>query len=114
MDEKKFEIVKDADIIWSLAAAGVQILSEGLMSKLPKNKIVIDINLVPPYGIEGIKPKHDNEEIYPGIFGIGALAIGRLKANSEGQILKEAANTKGLKVFDYNYAFEIAKNLLSK
>ncbi|MCK4280491.1 MAG: hypothetical protein KAX10_00120 [Candidatus Lokiarchaeota archaeon] len=111
-DEKKFEIIKDADIIWSLAAAGVQILSEELMSKLPKNKIVIDINLVPPYGIEGIKPKHDNKEIYPGIFGIGALGIGHLKSNTESSILKEATKTKGKKIFDYNIAFEIAKELL--
>ena len=53
-----------------------------------------------------------NEEIFPGIYGIGALAIGRLKSDIEASILKEAANTKGNKVFDYNYAFEIAKKLI--
>ncbi|NVM36675.1 MAG: hypothetical protein HWN81_13855 [Candidatus Lokiarchaeota archaeon] len=112
--DQRFEIVKDADIIWSLAAAGVEILNEEWMKNLTGIKIVVDINLVPPYGIEGIKPKHKNEEIYPEIFGIGALALGRLKTNSESQILKEASNTKGLKIFDYNYAFEIAKELLKK
>ncbi|MFX1306280.1 MAG: methylene-tetrahydromethanopterin dehydrogenase N-terminal domain-containing protein [Promethearchaeota archaeon] len=112
--EERFNVVKNAEIIWSLAAAGVEILNEELMKKLNGKKIVVDINLVPPYGIDGIKPKHKNDEIYPGIFGIGALALGRLKADSESQILKEAANTKGLKVFDYNYAFEIAKELLEK
>jgi methylene-tetrahydromethanopterin dehydrogenase len=111
-DEKKFEIVNDADIIWSLAAAGVQILSEDLMNKLPKNKIVIDINLVPPYGIEGVKPKHDNDEIYPGIFAVGALGLGRLKSMTESSILKEATKTKGKKIFDYNIAFEVAKEIL--
>lgn len=113
-DEQYLKIVKDADIIWSVGKAGVQILSNEIMNQLPPNKIIVDINLVPPYGIEGIRPKHDNEEIYPGIFGIGALAVGRLKANSEGEILKEAAKTKGIKIFDYNYAFEVAKKLLSK
>ncbi|MFX0069718.1 MAG: methylene-tetrahydromethanopterin dehydrogenase N-terminal domain-containing protein [Candidatus Hermodarchaeota archaeon] len=112
--EQRFEVVKDADIIWSLAAAGVEILSQELMEKLIGKKIVVDINLVPPYGIEGLKPKHKNDEIYPGIFGIGALALGRLKSNSEGEILKEAANTNGSKIFDYNYAFEVAKKLLLK
>ena len=110
-DEKKLEIAKDADIIWALAAAGVQILSKKLMVKL-QNKIVIDINLVPPYGIEGLKPKDDNKEIHPSIFGIGALALGRLKSNIEANILKEASNTKGKKIFDYNYAFEQAKKIL--
>ena len=110
-DEKKIEIIKDADIIWSLAAAGVEILSKDLMSKL-KDKIVIDINLVPPYGIEGLKPKDNNKEIYPTVFGIGALALGRLKSNIEANILKEASITKGKKVFDYNYAFEQANKIL--
>ncbi|MFX1239488.1 MAG: NAD(P)-dependent methylenetetrahydromethanopterin dehydrogenase [Promethearchaeota archaeon] len=112
--EDRLELSKDADIIWSLAAAGVEILPEEQMVKLEGKKIVVDINLVPPYGIEGIKPKHYNEEIYPGIFGIGALALGKLKSNSEGEILKEAAKTKGSKIYDYNYAFIVAKNLLNK
>ena len=112
--EQRYNVAKDAFIIWSLAAAGVEVLPSDLMERLEGKKIVVDINLVPPYGIEGIRPKHDNKEIYPGIFGIGALALGRLKANSEGEILKEATKTKGTKVFDYNYAFEVAKKLLYK
>jgi methylene-tetrahydromethanopterin dehydrogenase len=56
--EKRFKIAQEADIIWSLAAAGVEILSEEWMQKLTGKKLVVDINLVPPYGIEGIKPKH--------------------------------------------------------
>lgn len=111
--EKRFKVAQNADIIWSLAAAGIEVLSDDLMQRLKGKKIVIDINLVPPYGIEAIRPKHYNDEIYPEIFGIGALALGRLKANVEGQILKEAANTKGLKIYNYNYAFEVAKKLLS-
>ena len=111
-DNKKLSLIKDADIIWCLAAAGIQILSKELMVEL-KNKIIIDINLVPPYGIKGLKPKDNNKEIYPGVFGIGALALGRLKSNIEATILKEAANTNGYKIFDYNYAFMIAKKLLS-
>lgn len=112
--EERYEIAQQADIIWSLAAAGIEILSEEWMEKVTGKKIVVDINLVPPYGIEGIKPKHKNDEIYPGIFGIGALALGRLKANSEAEILKKAAKTNGLKIFDYKYAFKVAKDLLKK
>ena len=111
--EDRLKVAQKANIIWSLAAAGVEILSADLMNELTSEKLVIDINLVPPYGIEGIKPKHYNDEIYKGIFGIGALALGKLKADSEAKILREAANTKGSKIFDYNYAFEVAKGLLS-
>ncbi len=112
--EQRFEVAKDTEIIWSLAAAGVEILSQKWMKKLLSKKIVLDINLVPPYGIEGIKPKYYNEEIYPGVFCTGALALGRLKANLESQILKEAAKTKGLKIFDYKYGFEVSIKLLKK
>lgn len=111
-NEERFEIIKDADIIWSVAKAGVQMISKKIMNKLPPNKIVVDINLVPPYGIEGLKPEHNNEEIYPGIYGIGALNIGRLKYKVESKIFQDATNTRGKKIFDYNYAFETAQKLL--
>jgi methylene-tetrahydromethanopterin dehydrogenase len=112
--EERVEVAKDADIIWSLAAAGVEIFSAEAMNQLKGKKIVVDINLVPPYGIEGIRPKHDNEEIYPGIFGIGALALGRLKSETEASILKESANTRGKKIFNYDFAFEKATEIITK
>lgn len=111
-EEERFEIVKDADVIWSVGKAGIQMLSKESMEKLTPNKIVVDINLVPPYGIEGLKPKHNNEEIYKGVYGIGALDIGRLKYKVESKIFKDATNTKGKKLFDYNYAFQIGTRLL--
>jgi len=110
-NDEKYNILKEADIIWSLATAGVQIVSKEIMSKL-KNKIVFDINLVPPYGIDGLKPKDSDKEIFPSIFGTGALAIGRLKSKVEEAILKEASITTGKKVFDYRYAFEKTKKIL--
>ncbi|MFX1450890.1 MAG: methylenetetrahydromethanopterin dehydrogenase, partial [Promethearchaeota archaeon] len=69
-------------------------------------------NAVPPFGIEGLKPKDDKKEIQPGIYGIGSLAIGRLKYMIESKILKKAAKTSGKMIFDYNIAFEIAQELL--
>ncbi len=111
-DDQKFEILKDADIIWSLAAAGIEVLSNELLTRLSGRKFIVDINLVPPYGVKGLKPKDYNNEIHPGIVGVGALALGHLKSNIEAKILKEAANTKGKKVFNYEYAFEVGKKLL--
>ncbi len=112
-EEERLKTVQDADVIWALAAAGVEVLPEKIMTQL-KNKVVVDINLVPPLGIKGMKPKDDDKEIYPTVFGIGALALGRLKSVTEGNILKEAVNTKGQKIFDYNIAFEVAKKTLPK
>lgn len=111
-NEQRYEIVKDADIIWSVGKAGIQMLSKEQVSKLPPTKILVDINLVPPYGIEGLKPKFNNEEFYPGIYGIGALNIGRLKYKVESSIFKKATTSKGKTIFDYNYAFELATRIL--
>ncbi len=111
-DDEKFKVTEDADIIWSVGKAGIQMLSNDIMNRILPNKIVADINLVPPYGIEGLKPEHNNQEIYPGIFGIGALNIGRLKYKIESNIFKAATRTKGKKIFDFNSAFEIAEKIL--
>ena len=111
-EEQYFNIVKDADIIWSVGKAGVQMISKEVMKTLPPNKIVVDINLVPPYGVEGIEPDFHDTEFYPGIYGIGALDIGRLKYKVESNIFKTAAMTKGKKILDYNIAFEIASEIL--
>ncbi|MGV9200130.1 MAG: methylene-tetrahydromethanopterin dehydrogenase N-terminal domain-containing protein [Promethearchaeia archaeon] len=111
-EDQRYEAVKDVDIVWSLAAAGVEVLSKEVMEKLEGKKLVVDINLVPPYGIKGLKPKDNDKEIYPGIFGIGALALGQLKSKTEGDILKKAANTKGKHVYDYDFAFKVAKKRL--
>ena len=111
-DEQYLKILKDADIIWAVGKAGVQIISEKLMKQLPPNKIVVDINLVPLYGIEGMKPDYYNEEFYPGIYAIGALDIGRLKYKIEREIFKKALKAKGKKIFDYNIAFEIANKIV--
>ena len=111
-EDQRFEAVKDVDIIWSLAAAGVEVLSKDIMEKLDGEKLAVDINLVGQNGIKGLKPKDNDKEIYPGVFGIGALALGQLKSNTESKILKKAANTKGKNVFDYNTAFKVAKKIL--
>jgi hypothetical protein len=89
-----------------------------------KNKIVFDINLVPPYGIYKLKPKDSDKEIYPSIYGTGALAIGRLKSKVEEAILKDASTTNGKKIYDFasttngkkiydfRYAFKRAQKIL--
>ncbi len=111
-DDQKFELLKDADIIWSVAKAGIQMVSSEMLAKLDKNKIVCDINLVPPYGIEGLKPKYDDDEIIPGITGIGALAVGRLKYKVESNIFKAASEDRGKKIYNYNNAFSLASQIL--
>jgi len=101
--------IKNAEIVLSAGAAGVQLLPLETLKEYGKNcKIVADINAIPPLGVEGLQSENDGREILPNIIGIGALTIGKLKNKIEVELIKRAtAEPKG--VFDYKIAYEIAK-----
>ncbi len=108
-NETKFEAIKDADLILSTGAEGIETLSAEVLEKLDKTtRVVADTNAVPPTGIEGLDPNADMEEIQENLYGIGALTIGNLKKEIEQKLLKRAmASDKG--IFDYDDAHELAK-----
>jgi methylene-tetrahydromethanopterin dehydrogenase len=106
------EAVKDADIILSAGAGGIQLLSAADLAVATKCKIVADINAIKPLGVEGLGP-NDDKELKPSVWGIGALAIGKLKIKTETEMIKRATNEpSGL--FDYAIAYTIAKDQILK
>ncbi|MCW4015221.1 MAG: methylenetetrahydromethanopterin dehydrogenase [Candidatus Bathyarchaeota archaeon] len=109
--EETGEAIKDADVILACGAAGIQLLSLSVLEKYGKKcKVLGDINAVPPLGIEGVKATHKGKEFIPGKFGIGALAIGPLKIQIEGEMFKQAVESPN-GIVDYKTAYEIAKKL---
>jgi len=102
--------IENAEIVLSAGAAGTLLLPLAVLREFGKKcRIVADINAIPPLGVEGLKSKVDGEEIQPNVFGIGALAIGKLKNRVEAKLIKKATEEpKG--VFDYKIAYEIARN----
>jgi methylene-tetrahydromethanopterin dehydrogenase len=109
------EAIKNAQLILAAGAAGTKLLPLTVLQQYGKYcRIVADINAVPPLGIEGLKSTKEGIEILPGIWGIGALAIGTFKNVVEAELLKRAVEaSKG--IFDYKTAYEIAKtNTLAK
>jgi hypothetical protein len=104
--------VKDAEIILAAGAGGIQLLSAADLAAAAKAKIVGDINAIKPLGVEGLGP-NDDKEMKPGVWGIGALAIGKLKIKTEVEMIKRAtAEPQGL--FDYAIAYTIAKDQILK
>ncbi|MEM2145905.1 MAG: NAD(P)-dependent methylenetetrahydromethanopterin dehydrogenase [Candidatus Jordarchaeaceae archaeon] len=110
--EQILEIVKDADMIFSVAKAGVQLLRKEDVESLKPKKLLLDVNAVPPLGIEGLDRNDDKKELKPGVYGIGSLAIGALKRQVEENLLRKAKEAKGKAVFDHLAAFETARELL--
>jgi methylene-tetrahydromethanopterin dehydrogenase len=106
------EAIKDSQVVLSAGAAGITLLHSIALEEFGKQcKVVADINAVPPLGVEGLKATDENVEIKPGVWGIGALAIGTFKNKVEAQLFKRAVESpKG--IFDYTVAYEIAKSIV--
>lgn len=105
------DAVKDAEIVLAAGAGGIQLLTQAQIGA--SCKIVADINAIKPLGVEGLGSNDDGKEIRTGIFGIGALAIGKLKIKTETEMIKRAtAEPQGL--FDYSIAYTIAKEQILK
>jgi methylene-tetrahydromethanopterin dehydrogenase len=109
--EQTAEATKEAEIILSAGAGGIQLLSAAQIGT--SCKIVADINAIKPVGVEGLGSNDDGIELKPGVYGIGALAIGKLKIKTETEMIKRATNEpQGL--FDYSIAYTIAKEAILK
>ena len=105
--------IKDAEIVLAAGAGGIQLLSQADLNKSSTCKIVADINAIKPLGVEGLGSNDDGKELKTGVYGIGALAIGKLKIKIEKEMITRATlEPQGL--FDYAVAYEIGKNAILK
>ncbi|MCS7114779.1 MAG: methylene-tetrahydromethanopterin dehydrogenase N-terminal domain-containing protein [Nitrososphaerota archaeon] len=109
---KKAEVINNHEVILCASVAGARIITKEILKEVKFAKVIADVNAVPPLGVEGTKLDDDMREVLPGIFSIGALTIGRLKYKLEREILKEARKNGKAKVYNYNYAMELARKIL--
>jgi hypothetical protein len=111
--EQTADAVKNAEIILAAGAGGIQLLSAADLKAAKKCKIVADINAIKPVGVEGLDSNDDGKELGKSLFGIGALAIGKLKIKIETDMIKRATEApQGL--FDYSIAYDIGKTQILK
>jgi methylene-tetrahydromethanopterin dehydrogenase len=117
-DSNKAELIKTADVVFATAAAGVQVLDETLMATATRLKVAADVNAVPPSGIADVAP-HDNGTpiigSVSGALGIGALAMGSVKYQTQSRLLNTMLERQdGKPVYlHYEHAFEIARKLVA-
>ncbi len=72
------QAVQGCQVIIGSGAAGVRILPRTVWLGQPQLRILMDLNAVPPSGIEGVEPT-DNGVERDGVLCFGALAVGNLK-----------------------------------
>jgi methylene-tetrahydromethanopterin dehydrogenase len=107
------ELAAAADIVLATGAAGVRFLTTAQVAALRGAKVVADVNAVPPSGVEGLEAKDDDRELAPGIFGLGALAVGALKSKIEASLLRDLATSDKALVVDAAAAGARAAELLA-
>jgi len=111
---EKLKVLKRAEVVFCCAARGVRIIDMELLKQLEPKKVMVDTNAVAPHGIEGLTPNDYMKEIVPGIYGIGALVIGDLKFKLQREMLARMRASEKPGVFDYDYALELAREILRK
>jgi hypothetical protein len=106
--------IENSEIVLSAGAAGAELLFLQTLKEFGKKcRVVADINVIPPLGVQGLDSNDDGKEIIPNIFGVGALVIGKLKNKTEAALIRMAAEApKG--IFSYKEAYAIAKKTLSE
>ncbi|WP_340121782.1 NAD(P)-dependent methylenetetrahydromethanopterin dehydrogenase [Methylobacter svalbardensis] len=112
----KIQLVKDADIIFCTAKAGIQVLNASVLKEATQLKVAADVNAVPPSGIEGINNNDSGAPLIhaidaPGAVGIGALAIGNVKFQLQHELLKAMLEAEQPLFIDFRYAFNKAREM---
>ena len=108
----KIKVLQKANVIFCIAARGVRIIDKEMLKKLEPTKVMVDLNAVPPLGIEGLELKDYMKEMVPGIYGIGALVVGDLKYKLQKAILQDACENQTPTVYDHKFALQKARKML--
>jgi methylene-tetrahydromethanopterin dehydrogenase len=108
-------IVDKADVILACAAAGVQVITEEhIKNAATKLKVAADVNAVPPSGIYGLDVMGACEPIEgsKNAFGIGALAIGNIKYQTQHRLLQEMHDRDEPIYIHFERAFDVAREIV--
>lgn len=106
------QLLGGTDVVFASAAAGIQLVSKEQMANAPRLKVAADVNAVPPSGIHGLGVMDDGssiEDSQSGAVGIGALAIGNVKYQTQHRLLQLMRETEEPVYFHFEHAFEVAR-----
>ncbi|MEO0975105.1 MAG: NAD(P)-dependent methylenetetrahydromethanopterin dehydrogenase [Pseudomonadota bacterium] len=111
-DEGKRSALESAEVVITAAKAGIRILTSDMLEGAENMKVAVDVNAVPPSGIEGIGPNDAAAALPRGAVGIGALAVGNVKYKVQSDLLKHMQEADEAVILDFPDAFRRARELL--
>ena len=106
------ELLAATDVVFASAAAGIQLMSREQIAAAPALKVAADVNAVPPSGIHGLDAMDDAKPIEGsagGAVGIGALAIGNVKYQTQHRLLQRMRAADEPVYLSFDDAFEVAR-----
>ncbi len=115
VNDHKAEHLKDANIVLGTAKAGVQVMNEAQVADAKCLKVAADVNAVPPAGIAGLGLQDDGTPLpgsESGAVGIGALAIGNIKYQTQQKLLEQMRTADRPQYLHFEHAFELARTLV--
>jgi methylene-tetrahydromethanopterin dehydrogenase len=113
-EEQKSALARDAEIIFAAGPAGRRLLTLDQLKEAKSLLVATDVNAVPPSGVEGVGVK-DNAKPISGLkaVGIGALAVGNVKYQTEAGLFKQMIKSKKPLYLDFRDAYALAQKLAS-
>ena len=107
--ESTLEAADGAELIIATGAAGIQLLSAEQRTSLSSLKVAIDLNAVPPAGLEGVEV-FDKAVERDGVICYGAIGVGGTKMKIHKAAVRKLFTVNDL-VLDTDAIFEIGQNL---
>ena len=108
--EKKTAVVEAAEVVLCAAKAGVKVLDAEQIARARRLLIAADVNAVPPSGVEGLEARANGAPLGPhGALGVGALAVGNVKYQTESGLFKRMTESSAPLRLDFRQAFELAR-----
>lgn len=111
-DERICRLMTDADIVFSAAKAGVQVLSARHLAAAERVTVLCDVNAVPPAGIAGVGVMDDGVPVAGtprNALGIGALAVGNVKYQTQQALLQQMVAATDPVYLHFEQAFVMAR-----
>ncbi len=109
-------ILETANLVIGAAKAGVRILSQAQLEQARVLDVAVDINAVPPAGVEGVDT-HDMGKVLDftpnKAMGIGALSIGDVKYKVHKQMFEMMIQSDEALYLDHEEAFKAARDICS-
>ena len=111
------DALAQASVVLACAAAGVQVVSREDLAFAKGLKVAADVNAVPPEGIAGVGVMDDAKPLsgaVEGAVGIGALAVGNVKYQTQHRLLVKMQQAEKAVVLSFAEAFATAREFLAE